>query len=69
MNKHKIFLRLLVSPLVLALLSVTFAYHAIRMFGLYLWYGGEWITLARGDRKTIDELYQLLKEQNDAIKN
>jgi hypothetical protein len=56
----------MVSPFILCLLAVTFAYNTIKIFVLFLMHGGEWINYSSEDTKTINNLYQELKKQKQA---
>lgn len=59
-------LKLIVSPLLLILLLITYNYWAIHKWFCFLIYGGEWITYHSFDeRKTILDIYTELKKQND----
>lgn len=57
----KLILRILAFPFVLGIVLVTYNYHAIRNGLLFLRYGGEWITYAKDDRRTI---YDYFHDQN-----
>ena len=65
MNKHKIILRLLVSPIILLLLIITYLFSAIKRWVLFLRWGGEWINYDKNDRATIDDIYQELKSKGN----
>lgn len=60
MTKVKIVLRILVSPIILALLIVTYLFHAIRRWVFFLRYGGEWINYDKDDHVTIEMCYRSL---------
>ena len=64
MNKRRLLLRIIVSPLILGLLIITYIHHCLRHFVVYIRYGGEWITYLKNDPKTVQDIYKLLKEQN-----
>ncbi len=58
MTKRRIVLRFLVSPFILGILIVSYAYGCLKRFVIYLRYGGEWITYHEKDSyKTIDSIY------------
>jgi hypothetical protein len=64
MNKNKLLIRMLASPIVFCLIVFTFNYYAIRRFILYFRWGGEWITYEKDDRETIDRIYLKLKKND-----
>ena len=55
-------LRLLAFPFVFCIIMIKYIYHGIRHACLFLKYGGEWITYAERDRKTILDVYRKLEE-------
>jgi hypothetical protein len=55
-------LRLWALPFVFCIIVIKYNYHAIRNACLFLRYGGEWITYAKGDRNTILDIYKELKD-------
>jgi len=61
-GKNKLF-RVIVSPIILALIIVGNMYHAVRNFLLFLKYGGEFITHSNNERPSIEAIYSQLKEQ------
>ena len=65
MHKKNLLPRIIVSPIILTLLIVTYALAAIKDFCLFLWYGGEWITLRQGDAKRISDIYEQLKSNTN----
>jgi hypothetical protein len=67
MNKRRIVSRILVSPIILALLIFSYALGCLKHFVKYIRYGGEWVTYTKGDPKTIGDIYELLKEQSKTI--
>jgi hypothetical protein len=72
MNKRRLFLRILASPVILQLLIITYLFGCIRHFIEYLKYGGEWIRYVDNEYKCINDIYKLLKEQlknNEKIQN
>jgi hypothetical protein len=63
MNKRNFFIRALVSPGVLLLLAISYTYAFVKHFIAYMRWGGEFITLKKDDRKKIDDIFQLLKDE------
>lgn len=63
MNTKYLLLRLLVSPIIFALILVGHIYSAIRRFILFIRWGGEFITFREDERPTIEEIYKKLKEE------
>ena len=57
-----IILRILTCPLVLGIIWIIYSVHAFRKTYYFLLHGGEWITYAKDDRKTIEQIYLKLKE-------
>lgn len=56
-------LKIIVSPILLALLLITYIYWAVHKWGCFIIYGGEWITYHTFDeRKTILDIYTELKK-------
>ena len=64
MNKRNILSRILVSPIILALLLVTYLYGCLKHFVKYIRYGGEWLTYDKTDRRSMDDIFKILKEKN-----
>lgn len=67
MNKRRIVLRILVSPIILALLIFSYGLGCVKHFIKYIRYGGEWVTYTKGDPKRMEDIYKLLKEQSQTI--
>ena len=65
MKTFKTILRFIVLPIILVLVLVTYNYWGLIKVIYFIRYGGEWITYHKDDRKTIQELYELLKEKNE----
>jgi hypothetical protein len=65
MRRFNILLRILVFPLILGVVVIKYNAHAILNSILFLLHGGEWITYAKDDRKTIQDVFLELKRQND----
>jgi len=61
--KRKLLLRIVVSPFILGLILTTYTYHAIKNTILFVLYAREWITYSKDDKKTIQDIYLLLKEE------
>lgn len=57
----KISLRLLVYPLILGILLITYNINVIKVSILFIIYGGEWITYYKDDKKTIKDIYDKMK--------
>jgi hypothetical protein len=64
-----ILLRIIASPCVLVLHIIFATFWILKGTALFLWYGGEFISYRIDDRKTINDLYQQLKELNDEDKD
>lgn len=67
MNKKRILLRLLVSPFILGILTVTYGKALFRHFIKFIRYGGEWITYEKEAPKRMDDIYKILKEQLELL--
>ena len=52
-----------VSPAILLLLIITFSFELIKRFIGYIRWGGEFIIMNKDDRKYIDDIFKLLKEE------
>ena len=57
-----ILLRIIASPCVLVLHLIFALYKSLSGTLMFLWYGGEFISYAKDDRKSIYDLYEQLKE-------
>jgi hypothetical protein len=69
MNKKRIITRIIVSPIILALLICSYVIGCAKHFVKYIRYGGEWITYTKDDPKRMDDIFKLLKEQNNEQTN
>jgi len=65
MTTTRIIIRILVSPIILALLIVTYVFYSILRWIAFLRYGGEWVNYEKGDHKTIEMIYKSLKSEID----
>jgi hypothetical protein len=65
MNKKKLLIRIIVSPLILSLLFISYTYQAFSHWFLYLRYGGEWITYKKNDKVSIQGIYNRLKNETN----
>jgi len=63
MNTKYLLLRLLVSPIIFALILVGHTYSAVKRFYLFMRWGGEFITFREDERQTIEAIYKKLKEE------
>ena len=61
-NKHNFWFRILVSPLIFCLILISFIYHSFRRFYFFIKYGGELITFQENERPTIQDIYDILKQ-------
>lgn len=59
-------LRILGYPFILGLILVKYNAHAIINSICFLLYGGEWITYAKEDKTTMQDIYLELKKQKDS---
>ena len=61
----KILIRIILLPIVFAIHIIPYAYSLF--YNLYLWvrYGGEFITYRKGDRESIKDIFNELKNQNN----
>lgn len=62
MNKKRIIPRLIVSPIVFALLILTYAMGCVKHFIKFIRYGGEFMTYDKDDDKRMNEIYKILKD-------
>ena len=60
----KYILRIIAFPFVLCIFLIKYNYHAIKHSIGILLYGGEWITYAKEDKKTIEDIYLEFKNKN-----
>jgi hypothetical protein len=58
-------LRLMAFPFILGLILIKYNYHALRNTICFLFYGGEWITYAKEDKVTIQDIYMELKNNKN----
>lgn len=58
-------LRLIALPFILGLILIKYKYHAIRNAICFLFYGGEWITYAKEDKVTMQDIYMELKNKKN----
>jgi hypothetical protein len=65
MNKRRIISRLIVSPIILVLLIVSYGIGCIKHFVRFIKYGGEWLSYTKNDAKRMDDIYKFLKENYD----
>ena len=63
-----ILLRIIVSPCVLILHLIFALYKSLSGTALFLWYGGEFISYKKDDKKSIYDLYKQLKEFDEEDK-
>ena len=63
MNTKSLLLRLIVSPIIFALILVGHTYSAVKRFYLFMRWGGEFITFENNERPTIEAIYKKLKEE------
>lgn len=62
MKVTNLILRILALPFILGIVIIKYNYYVIVQCCLFLKYGGEWITYAKGDRNTILDIYKELKD-------
>lgn len=63
MNRKKIIPRLLVSPFVLGLIIMSYIISAIVRWFHFIRYGGEWINYDKNERKHIQDVYSIVKDE------
>ena len=66
MNKKDIpilILRIIAFPFVAGLLFIYSTYQLLKTYYLFLVYGGEFITMVKGDKKRIYDLFDILQKQ------
>ena len=56
-------LRVLAAPFILGITLLKYNTHAIVNTVCFVMYGGEWITYAKHDKKTIQDIFEELKKQ------
>jgi hypothetical protein len=61
MNTKKIILRILVSPVILLMLMITYLFYSIMRWLSFMRYGGEFINYEKDDHITIKMIYRSLK--------
>lgn len=66
MNKRKLFLRILASPFVLCLLTISYTYGMFAQWIMFIRYGGEWITyFEKNENLTIKDIYKEIKDKRE----
>ena len=60
MNTNKLFLRILVSPIILILFIISNIYNTIYLFVLFIMYGGEWMSYDKQDKAKMSAIYEEL---------
>lgn len=64
MNKFfKILTRVASLPFVMTLLFIAYSLNYMQVIVTFTLYGGEWITYRKGDRATVKELFEELKNK------
>lgn len=58
-------IRLLISPLILALLIIAHIRGLIITFAKFMFYGGEWVTFNKKADKTLQEIYNKVVEETE----
>lgn len=69
MNKRRLIERIMVSPFILGILIVNYTFGCIKHFIGYLRWGGEWITYKKDDPARMKEIFEVLKDTNDIMRN
>ena len=64
MKKINLILRIIAYPFILGLILVKYNAHAIINSIFFVRYGGEWITYAKEDKTTMQDIYLELKKFN-----
>ena len=62
-------LRLIVSPLFLAIMLVTYVFHAFKRCIMFIRYGGEIINYQKDTTKTIEDVFNELNQNRTKAKN
>lgn len=62
MNTNKLFLRLIVSPFVLCMLTISYSFALAKHFIGFLRWGGELIAHQKDERPTVNDLYKQMQE-------
>lgn len=57
-------LRIIAYPFILGLILIKYNFHAIINSICFLFYGGEWVTYAKDDKVTMQDIYNELKKSN-----
>jgi len=56
--------RIIAYPFILCIIVIKYNIHAIINSICFLFFGGEWITYAKQDRQTINDIYLEIKNNN-----
>jgi len=64
MKTKKLIIRLIVSPFILGLLIIAYTVGCLKRWIGFIKFGGEWINYEKGDPKTIQDIFKILKEQS-----
>ena len=64
MNKKRIIARIIVSPFIFGILTVTYTIGLLKHFVLYIKYGGEWITHGKDASVNMVDIFNELKKQH-----
>lgn len=62
-------LRIVVSPLFLAIMLVTYVFHAFKRWIMFIRYGGEVINYQKDTTKTIEEVFNELNQNRTKNKH
>lgn len=61
-NKHKFFNRIIASPFIFCLLLIAHNSFVFKRFWHFLKFGGEYVNFEVDERRTLLEIYDMLKE-------
>lgn len=61
MKNKKLISRLIVSPFILGILTISYTIGLVKQFIGYIRYGGEWVTYYKDDKDTIRNMIDLFK--------
>ena len=67
-NKHNFFHRIIASPFILCILLIAHNFFVLKRFWHFLKFGGEYVNFEVNERATLLEIFDMLKEQNELLK-
>lgn len=67
-NRKNLIMRIISSPFILCILFIAHNLFVLKRFWHFLKFGGEYVNFEENERKTLMEIFKMLKEQNELLK-